>query len=63
MALSSPRGERDRASDRVNVAVVSTILKNVVQFTGLVIGVPVALPHLLNVNGVAIAQQQLHPAT
>jgi hypothetical protein len=29
----------------------ATILKNIVRFTGLVIGVPVALPHLLNVNG------------
>lgn len=30
---------------------MGTILKNIVQFEGLVIGVPTALPHRLNVNG------------
>jgi hypothetical protein len=30
---------------------MGTILKNIVQFTGLVIGVPTSLPHRLNVNG------------
>jgi hypothetical protein len=28
-------------------------LKNILSFTGLAVGVPVAIPHLLNVNGVA----------
>lgn len=34
---------------------MGTILKNVVRFTGLVVGVPVALPHRLNVNGIPVA--------
>jgi hypothetical protein len=34
-----------------------TILKNVVQFSGLVVGVPTSLPHLINVNGVAVIPQ------
>jgi hypothetical protein len=32
---------------------MGTVLKNILNYTGLVVGVPVALPHLLNVNGVA----------
>jgi hypothetical protein len=31
-----------------------TILKNIVSFTGLAVGVPTSLPHLLNVNGVPV---------
>ncbi len=33
---------------------MSTILKNIVAFTGLVIGVPTSLPHQLNLNGLAV---------
>jgi hypothetical protein len=33
---------------------VSTILKNILQFTGLVVGVPVSLPHGLNINDVDV---------
>jgi len=33
---------------------MGTNLKNIVRFTGLVVGVPTALPHLLNVNGRAV---------
>jgi hypothetical protein len=29
-----------------------TILKNIVSFSGLAVGVPVSLPHQINVNGV-----------
>ena len=36
---------------------MNTILKNVLQFSGLVIGVPVALPHLLNVNSQSVIPQ------
>ena len=32
---------------------MSTIVKNLVQFTGLAIGVPTALPHLINIDGIA----------
>jgi len=32
-----------------------TLLKNVLSFTGLTVGVPTSLPHGLNVNGVAVA--------
>src|SRR5512147_3252271 len=34
---------------------MSTILHNVLQFTGLAVGVPVSLPHRLNTNGVPVA--------
>jgi hypothetical protein len=34
---------------------MATILKNVLQFTGLAIGVPTSLPHKLNVNGIPVA--------
>jgi hypothetical protein len=34
---------------------VTTVLQNVLSFTGLVVGVPVARPHLLNVNGVPVS--------
>lgn len=33
---------------------MGTILKNVLSFTGLVVGVPVVLPHRLNVNGIPV---------
>lgn len=33
---------------------MGTILKNIVQFTGLVVGVPTPLPHRLNVNGIPV---------
>ncbi len=33
---------------------MGTILKNVLQFTGLVVGVPAVLPHRLNVNGIPV---------
>jgi len=36
---------------------MATILKNIVQFTGLVVGVPTPLPHGLNINGNPIAPQ------
>jgi hypothetical protein len=36
---------------------LGTILKNILQFTGLVVGTPVSLPHKLNVNGVALVPQ------
>lgn len=36
---------------------MGTILKNILSFTGLVIGVPVSLPHELNVNGVPVKPQ------
>jgi len=39
-----------------------TILKNVVAFSGLLIGVPVALPHGLNVNGTPVVPQLVLPA-
>jgi len=42
---------------------MSTILKNIVRFTGLVIGVPVALPHRLNVNGVPALPRTVEPNT
>jgi len=32
----------------------ATILKNILSFTGLVVGVPASLPHLLNVNGTGV---------
>jgi len=32
----------------------ATILKNILSFTGLVVGVPASLPHLLNVNGTSV---------
>ena len=32
---------------------MSTVLKNILNFTGLAIGVPTSLPHLINVNGIA----------
>jgi len=40
---------------------MATILKNIVRFTGLAIGVPVALPHRLNVNGIAVAPKTVEP--
>lgn len=36
---------------------VGTILKNVLSFTGLALGVPTALPHSLTVNGISVAPQ------
>ena len=36
---------------------MATVLKNVVEFTGLVVGVPALLPHGLNVNGISVAPQ------
>lgn len=36
---------------------VFTILKNILQFTGLVVAVPVSIPHLLNTNGVPVKPQ------
>jgi hypothetical protein len=46
---------RDRVRDRRgNVNDMATILKNVLQFTDLAIGVPAALPHRLNVNEIPV---------
>jgi hypothetical protein len=36
---------------------VSTILKNILPFTGLVVAVPVSIPHKLNVNGIPVKPQ------
>jgi len=36
---------------------VTTVLKNVLNFSGLVVGTPLSIPHLLNVNGVAVAPE------
>lgn len=41
--------------------VVATILKNILSFTGLVVGVPVALPHRLNVNGISVLPRTVEP--
>jgi hypothetical protein len=40
---------------------VNTVLKNIVRFTSLIVGVPVALLHRLNVNGVLVAPQIVLP--
>lgn len=32
---------------------MGTVLKNILNFTGLLVGVPASLPHLLNINGIA----------
>lgn len=40
---------------------MATILKNIVRFTGLVVGVPVVLPHLLNVNGFPVLPRLVFP--
>lgn len=37
------------------------VLKNVLQFSGLVVGVPTSLPHLLRVNDVPVAPQLILP--
>ena len=36
---------------------MATILKNIVQFTGLAVGVPMSAPHALNVNGTPVTPQ------
>lgn len=41
---------------------MATILKNVVQFAGLAVGVPVALPHGLNVNGTSVVPDFVAPS-
>lgn len=41
---------------------MGTILKNVVSFTGLAVGVPTALPHRMNVNGYAVIPQVVLPS-
>jgi hypothetical protein len=40
---------------------MATILKNILRFTGLVVGVPVALPHRLNVNDVPVLPRLVIP--
>jgi len=40
---------------------MGSILKNIVSFTGLVVDVPTALPHLLNVNARAVAPHVVLP--
>ena len=41
---------------------MGTILKNIVRFTGLAIGVPTALPHRLNVNNVSVVPRLVFTA-
>lgn len=40
---------------------MATILKNIVRFTGLAVDTPVALPHLLNVNGIPVTPKTVQP--
>ncbi len=40
---------------------MATILKNILSFTGLVVGVPVVLPHRLNVNGIPALPRTVEP--
>ena len=40
-----------------------TVLKNILQFTGLEVGVPATLPHGLNINGRAMTPNVVTPAT
>ncbi len=40
---------------------MATILKNILSFTGLVIGVPVALPHRLNVKNISVIPRTVEP--
>ncbi len=40
---------------------VPNVLKNVLRFTGLVVGVPSVLPHLMSINSVAIAPRLVIP--
>lgn len=36
---------------------MTTVLKNIIHFTGLVVGIPTNLPHGLNINGVPVLPQ------
>jgi len=38
---------------------MATRLKNILTFTGLTVGIPVALPHLLNIDGIAIVPDKI----
>lgn len=42
---------------------MATVLKNVIAFTGLVVGVPTARAHGLNINGISVAPDFVIPAT
>ena len=41
---------------------MATVLKNILNFTGLAIGVPASLPHLLNINGIPVVPRNIYSA-
>lgn len=65
---SSTSGDWSRFGEAIPAAidfwyggVVATILKNILSFTGLVVGVPMVLPHRLNVNGISVLPRTVEP--